>query len=389
MRTAIANLYGYPATIDFYVGARRVNEPPLPEETALMAGNKDIVSFPIAASAVVPIYNLPGLDKNIPLLLTRQVRTRILEQRVSASERDATSKGPVGSFPVCYCFCCGLFPLVVQHVASIMMGTITWWNDSSIVALNPNLVLPQKPIIVVTQSDTITHTMSFMQALAKFDPTFSSVVGLPTDVPIWPTNLYAASLTSTGVTGPSSVVSATPYTFSYAVISTASALNLQQAAMINKAGQVVVASTQTINYAFVESGVLVDPNTGVATWVSDLSDGAGLEAWPMTFALACYLPATYARTTCAARSEVIKFWNWSEMHSQSNAAASIESFAALSPPRCGLILVVSRFVILVDSQVPRLSCGGRHRHLAEPGHSASAAVLKPQHERLPAHDLAV
>lgn len=71
---AITNLYGYPATIDFYVASRRVGEPVVAAETALLAANKDIVSFPVAASAVVPVYNLPGVPKAIPLLLTRQVR---------------------------------------------------------------------------------------------------------------------------------------------------------------------------------------------------------------------------------------------------------------------------------------------------------------------------
>ena len=72
--TAINNLYGSPPSIDFYVSGRKVGEPVVAAETALLAANKDIVSFPVAASAVVPVYNLPGVDRTIPLLITRQVR---------------------------------------------------------------------------------------------------------------------------------------------------------------------------------------------------------------------------------------------------------------------------------------------------------------------------
>ena len=71
----ITNLYGSPPSIDFYVAGQSVTSSPSAALKALMAANTDIVSFPIAASAVVPIYNLPSLASSTPLLLSRPVRT--------------------------------------------------------------------------------------------------------------------------------------------------------------------------------------------------------------------------------------------------------------------------------------------------------------------------
>lgn len=70
----VNNLYGGNPVTDFFIAARLPSLPIVPSLTSIINGNKDIISFPIAASAVVPIYNLPTLDRSVPLLLSRQVR---------------------------------------------------------------------------------------------------------------------------------------------------------------------------------------------------------------------------------------------------------------------------------------------------------------------------
>ena len=70
----VNNLYGGNPVTDFFVAARLPSLPVVPSLTSIIYANKDIISFPIAASAVVPIYNLPSLDRSVPLLLSRQVR---------------------------------------------------------------------------------------------------------------------------------------------------------------------------------------------------------------------------------------------------------------------------------------------------------------------------
>jgi len=81
----IRRLYGA-QSIDFFVAGRVPGVPVVAALTSVINGNKDIVSFPLAASAVVPIYNLPSLDRNIPLLLSRQV-SELQQQLETNSEK--------------------------------------------------------------------------------------------------------------------------------------------------------------------------------------------------------------------------------------------------------------------------------------------------------------
>lgn len=73
--TMVSNLYSNNPTTDFFVAARLPSLPVVPALTSVINANKDIISFPLAASAVVPIYNLPSLDRAVPLLLSRTVST--------------------------------------------------------------------------------------------------------------------------------------------------------------------------------------------------------------------------------------------------------------------------------------------------------------------------
>jgi hypothetical protein len=72
----IINLFGSPPAADYFVTAWKLGYPTYPGEAALLAGNQDIVSFPVAATATVPVYNLPELSASVPLLLNRQVKRR-------------------------------------------------------------------------------------------------------------------------------------------------------------------------------------------------------------------------------------------------------------------------------------------------------------------------
>lgn len=71
----------------------------------------------------------------------------------------------------------------------------------------------------------------------------------------------------------------------------------------------VQANTYTLSYAMLELAVYTD-TSGNPAWTTDLSDGAGLEVWPISFAIGCFLPKSYTRTTCKAREEIVSLWSW-------------------------------------------------------------------------------
>ena len=124
------------------------------------------LTLPIALSAVAIAYHLPGV----------------------ASGLDLT--GPV--------------------LAAIYLGTITWWNDSAIEALNPSVTLPSGlPITVVHANPGSTTTFVFTSYLSEVNSTWASTVGTGASV-TWPVGVGA-----TGDAGEASLVASTTGTIAY------------------------------------------------------------------------------------------------------------------------------------------------------------------------------
>jgi phosphate transport system substrate-binding protein len=94
----------------------------------------DLQMYPAFAGAVVPIYNIPELGSDPPLVLSRMT------------------------------------------LANIFLGKISFWNDSSIIADNANknitdiLLSLHKPIEVVVRHDSSGISKIFAQSLDSFDP---------------------------------------------------------------------------------------------------------------------------------------------------------------------------------------------------------------------------
>jgi len=73
-------------------------------------------------------------------------------------------------------------------LANIFLGKITNWNDKAIAKDNPDLHLPDKPIIVVHRSDGSGTTYIFTDYLSKVSPDWKTQVGKGTSVR-WPLGL--------------------------------------------------------------------------------------------------------------------------------------------------------------------------------------------------------
>ena len=89
----------------------------------------DLQMLPALATAVVPIYNLPGLESS----------TIVFSQAT---------------------------------LAGIFKGDITQWDAPEIAADNPSVSLPNEAIVVVVRLDGSGTTGVFTEALSLFDPTF-------------------------------------------------------------------------------------------------------------------------------------------------------------------------------------------------------------------------
>lgn len=129
-------------TVDF--GA---SDGPMTDEQLKSARDKrgtDIIHIPTVLGAVVPAYNLPGVNGEIKF------------------------SGDL--------------------LAGIYLGKITKWNDPAFGKDNPGLKLPDKPIVVVHRADGSGTTYIFTDYLSKVSPEWQQKVGKGTAVQ-WPTGL--------------------------------------------------------------------------------------------------------------------------------------------------------------------------------------------------------
>jgi len=153
-----------------------------------------VVLVPMTAGSVAIAYNLPGIPSGLKL------------------PRD-------------------LYP-------EIFLGTITQWNDAKLVAANPDLTLPDLPIILVHRSDGSGTTATLTRHLAAVSPAWNSQVGEGLSV-AWPTGVAVKS--NAGV---SAQIQQAAGAIGYVEFSYAQQLGLTVAALENQAGQYVLPSVE-------------------------------------------------------------------------------------------------------------------------------------------------
>jgi len=174
------------------------------------------------------------------------------------------------------------------------MGDITWWNDSAIIATNPSVVMPKLPITVVVTTGEVSLVQIFTQAFAKFHPNFTQVIQV-SQSPTWPINKYQKHISAAGLTGVGSAVIANDGTIGMAVQSVAMKLQVNTASLINKAGKVVRASSDSVTFAAVELGTAL---TLDSTNAADLTDCSASSGWPIATFTYILIDLINSRGTC-------------------------------------------------------------------------------------------
>jgi phosphate transport system substrate-binding protein len=125
-------------TVDF--GA---SDGPMSDEQLAQSKVK-ILHVPTVLGAVVPAYNIPGVN--------------------------------------------GEIKFTPQALAGIFLGKVTTWNDPAITSVNPGVNFPNSPIVVIHRSDGSGTTFIFTDYLSKVSSDWQSSVGKGTSVK-WPVGL--------------------------------------------------------------------------------------------------------------------------------------------------------------------------------------------------------
>eukprot|EP00742_Colponemidia_sp_Colp-10_P004051 GILJ01004321.1.p1 GENE.GILJ01004321.1~~GILJ01004321.1.p1 ORF type:complete len:1119 (-),score=95.26 GILJ01004321.1:206-3562(-) len=251
--------------------------------TSDYASHPGIQVYPTIAAPVVVIYNYPGLNWPLEVLILN---------------RDVT--------------------------AMIFAGAITDWSDSRITSTQSASVAAKMttshPITVVARSGSSGTTTIFTTSLAKFDSSWSwGSVG------IWPSTPASTVFTSTNSQA-ASMVTTTPYALSYVVLYEAKQANVSYADMRNKAGNVVSASADSTWYAMMEFGAQFS-NRFTAT----ICDGSSSYVWPLAGYTYLALNTSQFDPTynCIGFQRLIPFWKWVFQSKQVSALAEAYGFAVI------------------------------------------------------------
>src|SRR5260370_2208242 len=165
----------------------------------LAAGKVKVIAIPTVVGAVVPVYNIPGVSKELNF------------------------SGDV--------------------IADIYLGKITNWNDSRSAKANAGGNLPNNAILPVYRSEGSGTTFIFTDFLSKVSPDFKRQVGAGAAVK-WPTGIGQKG--NEGVAG---MVRQTPNSFGYVELIYAEQNKMSFGAVKNTSGKFLKASTAGVTAA--------------------------------------------------------------------------------------------------------------------------------------------
>ena len=128
-------------------------------------------------------------------------------------------------------------------VADIFAGEVKMWNDARLTALNPDVTLPNEPIIPVYRSDGSGTTFVFTDYLTKVSPMWASKYGAGKSVN------FPVGQAAKGNPGVAGVIKQTKNTIGYVGSEYAFAQNIPYASVQNQRGEFVLPSSASISTA--------------------------------------------------------------------------------------------------------------------------------------------
>jgi phosphate transport system substrate-binding protein len=219
--------------------------------------------IPTVLGAVVPVYNIPGVNK------------------------DLNFSGDV--------------------IADIYLGKIMKWNDGRIAKDNPGVSLPDKAILPVYRSDGSGTTYIFTDYLSKVSSDWSTKVGKNTSVK-WPTGIGQKG--NEGVAG---MVRQSPNSFGYVELIYALQNKMSFGSVKNASGKFVKASTDGVTAAAAAAA-----KTMPADYRVSITNAQGAASYPISSFTWLLVPT---HSTDATKMKALKgFLNWMLDHGEGEAS---------------------------------------------------------------------
>jgi phosphate transport system substrate-binding protein len=223
-----------------------------------------VIALPTVLGAVVPVYNVPGINKELNF------------------------SGDV--------------------IADIYLGKISSWNDARIAKDNPGVNLPNQAILPVYRSEGSGTSFIFTDFLSKVSPDFKSRVGAGAAVK-WP-----AGIGQKGNEGVAGMVRQSPYAFGYVELIYAEQNKMSFGAVKNAAGKYLKAST-----AGVTAAAAAAAKTMPADYRVSITNAAGPDSYPISSFTWLLIPTQ--SPNAAKTKALVDFMNWMLDHGEAEAAS--------------------------------------------------------------------
>lgn len=191
-------------------------------------------------------------------------------------------------------------------LADIYLGKVKTWNDPAIQSLNPDIKLPNEPIIVVYRSDGSGTTFLFTNYLSKVSPEWADKVKEGTSVK------FPVGQGGKGNEGVANYVRQFPGAIGYVEYAYAKQNKLQVALLRNQANTFVVPSDDTFKAAAAGADWAKTPGMGVL-----LTNQPGAQSWPITGASFILMHRMQEKPDTGR--EVLKFFDWAFKNGQKMA----------------------------------------------------------------------
>ncbi len=240
----------------------------------------DLQMLPMLAGAVVPIFNVPGVDK---LVLD----------------------GPT--------------------LAGIYLGKIDKWSDPAIAKLNPGVKFPNKTIVVAHRSDGSGTTEIFTSYLGAVSKEWKEKVGIGKAVE-WPVDKTGQGVGGKGNPGVAQAVKSTPYSIGYVELAYAKSNNIPFADMINAAGNRVTANAETMQDAMAAFANAFDERL-----TAKIVNAPGKKSWPIMGYTYLIIHMKESKD-CAKARALVEFIRWAVTDSKAAQKAADLGYASLPKP---------------------------------------------------------
>jgi phosphate transport system substrate-binding protein len=228
-----------------------------------------VVHIPTVLGGVVPIYNLPGMHSEIKF--------------------------------------------TPEALAGIFLGRIVSWNDPVLLAANPGLRLPDRPIVVVHRSDPSAATYIFTDFLSKASRDWKNSAATGAQVS-WP-----AGMAAKGCEGVRGTVAGIEGAIGYVELICAIVDRLEYGSVRNPAGRFVKATLESVTAA-AASVRDIPPDFRVS-----ITNAPGADAYPISSFTWLLVPEQFSDPVKG--KDLLAFLRW--MIDYGERSASILDFAPL------------------------------------------------------------